>query len=124
MIKLLMLFCTLPVAVQSDTATAIIVTAGVKDAANVVAKAQFDPVGGENTFTAPLVSLGATNIVAYWCADRMAATNRAKLPAFTNVPPFTDGAVIFADYDPDTDPTAPFRMLKTNGLAVYAPPLN
>ena len=123
MIKLLMLFCTLPVAVQSDTATAIIVTAGVKDAANVVAKAQFDPVGGENTFTAPLVSLGATNIVAYWCADRMLPANRALLNVMIATPPFAGQVQVF-DFDPDKDPGFPDRKFAELGLAVYAPPLN
>lgn len=41
-------------------------------------------------------------------------------------PPFATNGVsrlIIGDYDLAADPGAPFRLLETNGLAPYAPPM-
>jgi hypothetical protein len=106
----------------AQTSTVVIVPAALRDAANAVAKQEFDPVGGEFTFTAALVTLPATNTVThYWCATPFSATNRAKLDALTNTPPFAGVTRVF-DYDL-TNGAAPFEFLATHSLAPYSPPM-
>jgi len=111
----------LPLALLAETiSTVVIVPAALRDAANALAKAEFDPVGGEFTFTAALVTLPATNVTHYWCATPFSATNRAKLDTLTNTPPFT--ATLVFDYDL-TNGAAPFEFLATHGLAPYSQPM-
>jgi hypothetical protein len=110
-------------AALAQTSTVVIVPVALRDAANTLAKAEFDPAGGEFTFTAALITPPETNVTHYWCAARFTATNRAKLNVLTNTPPFA-GNVRVLDYSPTAAPAAPFQFLETNGLAVYAPPLN
>lgn len=118
---LLATFC--PLVLLAQTSTVIIVPAALRDAANGLAKAEFDPIGGDLTFTAALVTLPATNTVThYWCATPFSATNRAKLDALTNTPPFA-GLTLVLDYDL-TNSAAPFEFLALHGLARYSPPLN
>ena len=113
----------LPLALLAETiSTVVIVPAALRDAANALAKQEFDPAGGEATFTAALVTLPNTNTIThYWCATTFSATNRAKLSVLTNTPPFTVTLVL--DYDLTTNSTAPFAFLATNGLAVYSQPM-
>lgn len=109
----------LPLALLAQTSTVVIVPAALRDAANALAKQEFDPAGGEATFTAALVTPPNTNTIThYWCATPFSATNRAKLNVLTNTPPFT--VTLVFDYDL-TNAAAPFAFLATNGLAVYAP---
>jgi hypothetical protein len=103
----------------AQTSTIVIVPAALRDAANALAKAEFDPVGGEFTFTAALVTPPATNVTHFWCAAPFSATNRTKLNVLTNTPPFA-GVTLVLDYDL-TNGAAPFEFLATNGLAPYSP---
>jgi hypothetical protein len=103
----------------AQTSTVVIVPAALRDAANAVAKAEFDPLGGEFTFTAALMTPPATNVTHFWCATPFSATNRAKLNVLTNTPPFA-GVTLVLDYDL-TNGVAPFEFLATHGLAVYSP---
>jgi hypothetical protein len=103
----------------AQTSTVVIVPAALRDAANALAKAEFDPVGGEFTFTAALMTPPATNVTHYWCATPFSATNRAKLNVLANTPPFA-GVTLVLDYDL-TNGAAPFEFLATHGLAVYSP---
>lgn len=105
----------------AQTSTVVIVPAALRDAANALAKQEFDPVGGEFTFTAALVTLPATNVTHFWCAAPFSATNRAKLNVLTNTPPFA-GVTLVLDYDL-TNGAAPFEFLATHGLAPYSPPM-
>jgi hypothetical protein len=114
----ILLAIILPLALLAQTSTVVIVPAALRDAANAVAKAEFDPLGGEFTFTAALVTLPATNVTHYWCATPFSATNRAKLSALIVTPPWTN--VLVLDY-PLTNGAAPFEFLATHGLAVYSP---
>ena len=118
-IILAILLAILPLALLAQTSTVIIVPAHLRDAANAVAKAEFDPLGGEFTFTAALVTLPATNVTHFWCATPFSATNRAKLNVLANTPPFA-GVTLVLDYDL-TNGAAPFEFLATHGLATYAP---
>ena len=118
-IILAILLAILPLALLAQTSTVIIVPAHLRDAANAVAKAEFDPLGGEFTFTAALMTPPATNVTHYWCATPFSATNRAKLNVLTNTPPFA-GVTLVLDYDL-TNGAAPFEFLATHGLAVYSP---
>lgn len=112
----------LPLALLAETiSTVVIVPAALRDAANAVAKAEFDPVGGEFTFTAALMTPPGTNITHYWCAAPFSATNRVKLDTLTNTPPFA-GVTLVLDYDLTTG-AAPFEFLATHGLAPYSPPM-
>ena len=121
-IILAILLAILPLALLAQTSTVVIVPAALRDAANAVAKAEFDPVGGEFTFTAALMTPPATNTVThYWCATPFSATNRAKLNVLTNTPPFA-GVTLVLDYNL-TNGAAPFEFLATHGLAAYAPPM-
>lgn len=104
-----------------STATVIIITAAVKDAANAAAKQHFDPVGGEMTFTNGLVTMpDLTTITHYWCADRMEPANRALLNVMTAQAPFAGNVQVF-DYDADSDPNFPHAKLAELNLAVYSP---
>jgi phage tail sheath gpL-like len=114
---LFLLLCCVPL-VADDINTVIIVPAALRDAANQASKMAFDASGGEGTFTQALTVIGQTNATHYWCAARFSDTNRALLSQMVATPPFT--SVIVADYNPDTDPAAPARMLATNGLAPFA----
>lgn len=116
------LLAILPIALLAQTSTVVIVPAALRDAANALAKQEFDPTGGEFTFTAALVTPPGTNSTHYWCATPFSATNRAKLTVLTNTPPFA-GNVLVLDYSLTSQPSAPFDFLSTNGLAVYAPPI-
>lgn len=120
--KTLLSIILIALAARAQTSTVIVVKATLRDAANAVATQEFDPVGGEFTFTAGLVTPPGTNITHYWCATPFNATNRAKLNVLTNTPPFS-GNVLVMDYDLTADPDAPRLFLSTNGLAVYTPPL-
>jgi hypothetical protein len=99
----------------------VIVPAALRDAANALAKQEFDPVGGEFTFTAALVTLPATNVTHFWCAAPFSATNRTKLNVLTNTPPFA-GVTLVLDYNL-TNGAAPFEFLTLHGLAPYSPPM-
>lgn len=106
------------------TATLIIIDAAVQVAANAAAKAYFDPVGGELTFTNGLVTPpDLETITHYWCADRMLPENRALLDVMVATEPFAGHVQVF-DYDADADPGFPHAKLAELGLAVYAPPPN
>ena len=109
-----LLSCLTALAVDS---TVVIVPASLRDAANALAKQEFDPVGGESTFTVGLVTPPGTNITHYWCATPFNPKNRAKLNVLTNTPPFT-GNVLVLDYSLTANPSAPFQFLSTNGLAI------
>ena len=106
----------------ADTATAVVVPIALKDAANAVALANFDPEGGATTFTALLSTPPATNVTHVWCSAVFTPTNRAKLNVLTNTAPFA-GNVILLDYS-IRDPAAPYAWLATNGLAPYSTPSN
>lgn len=116
------LLAILPLALLAQTSTVIVVPADLVPAANVAAL-HFDPTGGANTFTAQLVTAGTTNIYGCWAATPFSSTNRAALTFMASQPPFT-GRLLIMDYSLTDDPGAPQRFLTTNGLAVYAPPLN
>lgn len=104
--------------------TLIIITAGVRDAANAAAKATFDPEGGEHTFTNALVTLpDAGTVTHYWCAAPFSEPNRALLSGMITQAPFAGNVQVF-DYNADNDPGFPHAKLAELGLAVYAPPLN
>ena len=103
----------------AQTSTVVIVPAALRDAANALAKAEFDPLGGEFTFTAALMTPPATNVTHFWCATPFSATNRIKLNVLTNTPPFA-GVTLVLDYDL-TNGAAPFEVLATHGLAPYSP---
>jgi hypothetical protein len=118
-IILAILLAILPLALLAQTSTVVIVPAALRDAANAVAKQEFDPLGGESTFTAALMTPPATNVTHYWCATPFSATNRAKLGVLANTPPFA-GVTLVMDYDL-TNGAAPFEFLATHGLAVYSP---
>lgn len=109
-------------AALSQTSTVIVVPADLVFFANKAAT-NFDANGGLNTFTAQVVTAGTTNVWGCWAATPFSATNRAKLNVLTNTPPFA-GNVLVLDYNLTSQPSAPFEFLTTNGLAVYAPPLN
>lgn len=117
--KHLLTFLLLALVARAQTSTVVVIPASLQDAANALAKAEFDPAGGEFTFTAGLVTPPGTNITHYWCATPFSTTNRAKLNVLTNTPPFAGVTLVF-DYDL-TNAAAPFAFLATNGLAVYAP---
>lgn len=105
-------------------ATVIIVAESVVAAANAAAKTYFDPVGGELTFTAALVTPpDLATITHRWCADRMEPAHRALLTGMAAQAPFAGNVQVF-DYNADTDPNFPHTKLAELGLAVYAPPLN
>ena len=107
----------------AQTSTVIIVPADLVPAANQAAT-HFDPTGGSNTFTAQIVTVGTTNIWGCWAATPFKATNRVALSLMASQPPFATNGVtrlIIGDYDLTADPAAPFRLLETNGLAVYSP---
>jgi hypothetical protein len=120
-IILAILLAILPLALLAQTSTVIIVPAALRDAANALAKQEFDPVGGEFTFTAALVTLPATNVTHFWCAAPFSATNRTKLNVLTNTPPFA-GVTLVLDYNL-TNGAAPFEFLTLHGLAPYSPPM-
>jgi hypothetical protein len=104
--------------------TLIIIDASVQAAANAAAKEHFDPIGGELTFTAGLVTPPDLETVThYWCADRMQPENRALLDVMVASAPFAGHVQVF-DYDADTEPGFPHAKLSELGQAVYAPPLN
>ena len=110
---------------MAQTSTVIIVPADLVPAANQAAT-YFDATGGTNTFTAQIVTVGTTNIWGCWAATPFRATNRVALSYMASQPPFATNGVtrlIIGDYDLTADPGAPFRLLETNGLAPYAPPL-
>lgn len=109
----------------AQTGTVILVPLDLVPAANQAAT-YFDPSGGTNTFTVQLVTAGTTNIWGCWAATPFKATNRVALSFMASQPPFATNGVtrlIIGDYDLSTDPAAPFRLLETNGLAPYAPPM-
>jgi len=109
----------LPIALLADPiSTIVIVPAALRDAANELATQEFDPLGGEFTFTAALMTPPATNVTHYWCATPFSATNRVKLNVLTNMPPFTVTLVL--DYNV-TNSGAPFEFLTLHGLAPYSP---
>ena len=104
-----------------NNATIIIITAAVQAAANAAAKTYFDPVGGEFTFTNPIVTLPDLETVThYWTADRMEPANRALLNVMAAQAPFAGNVQVF-DYDADADPCFPHAKLAELGLAVYSP---
>lgn len=109
-------------AALAQTSTVIVVPADLVPAANQAAT-HFDRVGGTNTFTAPVVMAGTTNVWGCWAATPFSSTNRVALTYMASQPPFT-GRLLIMDYDLTADPGAPHRFLATNNLAVYAPPLN
>lgn len=114
-----------PLALLAQTSTVILVPLDLVPAANQAAT-YFDPTGGTNTFTAQLVTAGTTNLWGCWAATPFRATNRVALSYMASQPPFATNGVsrlIIGDYDLAADPGAPFRLLETNGLAPYAPPM-
>lgn len=118
--------CILTLCACAQTSTVILVPLDLVPAANQAAL-HFDPSGGTNTFTCRLVTAGTTNIWGCWAATPFRATNRVALSYMASQPPFATNGVtrlLIGDYDLAADPAAPFRLLETNGLAVYSPPLN
>lgn len=104
--------------------TLVIITAAIQGAANAAAKAHFDAIGGELTFTVGLVTApDLATITHYWCGASFSTANRALLNAMTAQPPFAGNVQVF-DYDADADPGFPQAKLAELGLAVYSPPLN
>lgn len=104
--------------------TLIIIASSIQEAANAAAKAHFDSVGGELTFTAGLVTPpDAETITHYWCAASFSPANRALLNVMTAQAPFAGNVQVF-DYDADADPCFPHAKLAELGLAVCSPPLN
>lgn len=101
--------------------TLIIIDDAVQVAANAAAKAYFDPVGGELTFTDMAVTPpDMETITNYWCADRMQPANRALLDVMVATEPFSGHVQVF-DYDADVAPGFPHSKLSELGLAVYSP---
>lgn len=116
------LLAILPLALLAQTSTVIVVPSDLVPAANQAAL-HFDPTGGSKTFTAKVVTAGTTNVWGCWAATPFSATNRAALTYMASQPPFT-GRLLIMDYNLTADPGAPHRLLETNGLAVYQPPMN
>lgn len=120
-----LLALTLTLCACAQTSTVILVPLDLVPAANQAAL-HFDSTGGTNTFTCRLVTAGTTNEWGCWAATPFRATNRVALSFMASQSPFATNGVtrlIIGDYDLSTDPAAPFRLLETNGLAPYAPPL-
>ncbi len=117
---LLSILCA--VAALAQTSTVIVVPLDLVPAANQAAT-HFDPTGGTNTFTAQVVTTGTTNVWGCWAATPFSPTNRAALTFMASQPPFT-GRLLIMDYSLTEAPDAPRLFLGTNGLEVYAPPLN
>ncbi len=112
-------------AALSQTSTVIVVPADLVAAANQAAL-HFDPTNGTNTFTAPIVTAGTTNVWGCWAATPFSPTNRVLLTYMASQPPFATNGIsrlLIMDWSLTDDPGAPHRFLETNGLAVYAPPL-
>lgn len=113
-------------AALAQTSTVICVPLDLVPAANQAAL-HFDPTGGTNTFTAPVVTAGTTNVWGCWAATPFSPTNRASLTFMASQSPFATNGVtrlLIMDYDRAADPGAPLRLLATNSLEVYSPPLN
>jgi len=120
---LLSILCA--VAALAQTSTVIVVPLDLVPAANQAATS-FDPTGGTNTFTAQVVKAGTTNVWGCWAATPFSQTNRVLLSYMASQPPFETNGVtrlIIGDYALSADPVAPQRMLSTNGLAPYSPPM-
>lgn len=57
----------------------IVISAEERDGANAAAKDQFDPEGGERTFTSGLSADGSAPATHYWCCARFRDEAMAKL---------------------------------------------
>ena len=89
----------------------IVIQAADKDAANALAKAQIDPVGGEKTFSIGLSLSGAEPPTHYWCSTLM-PDGGAVLGNFLGQFP----RALVSGYDADADPGFPQRVLAGLGL--------
>lgn len=102
--------------------TLVIITAAVQTTANSAAKAHFDPVGGELTFSVGLVTPPNLDAIThYWCAASFSPANRALLNAMTAQSPFAGNVEVF-DYDADNNPGFPHAKLADFGLALFTSP--
>jgi hypothetical protein len=90
----------------------IVCPAALKDVANAYAKANLDPVGGENTFRVALTADGDT-VAAYWAsiACRMETYN-----ALSQIVPAMGGRLY------DGMVFSPDEILQTEGLSRWLPP--
>ena len=89
----------------------IVIQAADKDAANAFAKAQIDPVGGEQTFSIGLSETGAEPVTHFWCSTLM-PDGGTVLGAFLGLFP----RALVSGYDADADPGFPQRVLAGLGL--------
>ena len=89
----------------------IVIQAADKDAANVFAKAQIDPVGGDQTFSIGLSETGAEPETHFWCSTLM-PDGGAVLGNFLGQFP----RALVSGYDADADPGFPQRVLAGLGL--------
>lgn len=90
----------------------IIIPAADRDAANSLAKAQFDTAGGEKTFKAGLSATGAAPATHYWCSALFTGDGTEKLAAAQAVFP----TAVVQSYDADDDPGFPRRTIAGLGL--------
>jgi hypothetical protein len=89
----------------------IVIQAADKDAANAFAKAQIDPIGGDQTFCFGLAATGDEPATHYWCSTLM-PDGGALLGAFLGLFP----RALVSGYDADGDPGFPQRVLAGLGL--------
>ncbi len=90
----------------------IIIAAADRDAANSLAKAQFDTAGGEKTFSVGLSASGAAPASHYWCSALFTGDGPEKLAAAQAVFP----SAVVQTYDADGDPGFPGRTIASLGL--------
>lgn len=94
--------------------TLIVIPAVEQPGANTAAKAYFDSVGGELTFSVPLNASGSPEDPPshFWCCAAFGAEKRALLDQMLPMFPGT----IVEDFDDDTNPGRPDEMLVELGL--------
>jgi hypothetical protein len=96
----------------------IIITADIRDAANVDARA-FDPEGGESTFSAPLSPTGEEPATHYACSVACTDEQREMIEQMRAVKYPLKVFIWF--YDLDAEPEAPQKVFEGMGLLPVAP---
>jgi hypothetical protein len=90
----------------------IILPLADRERANGVAKANFDPDGGEKTFSIGLSASGSAPATHFWCSALFSGEGAARLAAAQAA--FPDAVV--CPYNADTDPSFPKRKITELGL--------
>ncbi len=90
----------------------IIIPAADRDAANSLAKAQFDTAGGEKTFSVGLSASGNAPVTHYWCSALFTGDAPERLAAASAAFP----AAVVQSYDADDDPEFPGQTIAGLGL--------